>query len=85
MKMKEKIIFLVFVIMLFVGCSQQIDFEKKCSEINGKWIGDAKECEEITKEQCEILNGEYEECASACRNDPEAQFCTMQCVQVCKF
>lgn len=58
---------------------------EECINLGGNWIDEAKECEGITKETCENLDGTYNECASACRNDPEAQICTMQCVFVCEF
>ena len=57
----------------------------KCAENNGKWIEEAKECEGLTKETCEKLNGSFDDCASACRNNPSTRICTMQCVIVCRF
>jgi hypothetical protein len=59
--------------------------EELCTEEGGNWIDDAQECEGIPKETCENLGGNFNECASACRNDPDAVVCTMQCVLVCEF
>jgi hypothetical protein len=59
--------------------------EQQCTNMNGKYIASANECEGISQEQCTELGGTFNECASACRNDPNAQVCTMQCVPVCKF
>lgn len=59
--------------------------ELACLSENGNWIAEAEECEGMTKETCEELGGNFNECASACRNDPEAEMCTMQCVLVCEF
>ncbi len=43
------------------------------------------ECGGISKEICEEIWWNFNECASACRNNPEAEICTMQCVAVCEF
>jgi hypothetical protein len=59
--------------------------ELACNELEGTWIDIANECEGISEEQCINLGGNYNTCASACRNDPEAIMCTMQCVFVCEF
>jgi len=61
------------------------DKDYLCQTNGGKWIESAKECEGISKTTCDELEGTFLECESACRNNPEAQVCTMQCVQVCKF
>lgn len=39
---------------------------------------------EMTQAVCENGGGRWNECASACRNNPEAEACTMQCVQICE-
>ena len=59
--------------------------EQACATLNGKWIQNAQECEGISREDCTKINGYFTECASACRNDPNAQICTLQCVPVCGF
>ena len=64
---------------------QNLNPQVACQSVNGKWIESAQECEGISKEDCTKINGYYTECASACRNDPSAQICTLQCVQVCGF
>ncbi len=56
-----------------------------CEDAGGKWIESASECEGISEQLCTQLGGDYNSCASACRNDPDAQVCTMQCVFVCEF
>ncbi|GEM_PF-3219745 len=38
----------------------------------------------MTQQLCENGGGRWNECASACRNDPDAEVCTLQCVQVCE-
>jgi putative hemolysin len=59
------------------------DKEKLCTNTGGTWTG--YDCEGLTQEQCTNIGGQFNECASACRNDPTAQVCTLQCVQVCEF
>ncbi len=61
------------------------DLRGTCEEVDGKWLPDSNECEGVSRETCETVGGTYNECASACRNDPEAEICTMQCIQVCQF
>jgi len=57
----------------------------KCIELKGKWLEEYNECERISKESCTKLGGRYENCASACRNDPAYPdiACIEVCVQVC--
>lgn len=88
-----------FVVLILSSCSRLqnstnntnqileriIDLPATCSGLNGTWIEDSKECEGITAQDCTELNGVFDDCASACRNDPIAQACTLQCVPVCKF
>lgn len=54
-----------------------------CTSAGGQWSEKARECNGISKNVCESIKGEFNECASACRNNPEAQVCTLQCVQIC--
>ena len=56
-----------------------------CQSIGGQWDEVNKECLGIDTNACQEIGGEFNECASACRNDPKAEVCTMQCVQVCEF
>ena len=43
------------------------------------------ECLGLDQNQCLSLGGEFNECASACRNDPNAEICTLQCVVTCQL
>lgn len=61
------------------------DPEGACLSFDGKWLPETRECEGMSREQCENLGGSFNECASACRNDPNAEICTLQCVLVCQF
>jgi hypothetical protein len=59
--------------------------KSSCESNGGRWVGPSKECEGINASICEEIGGNFNECASACRNNPDAQVCTMQCVLVCQF
>jgi zinc transport system substrate-binding protein len=61
------------------------DFEQICLGAGGTWLSDYSECEGIEESICNDNSGEYDNCASSCRNDPEADMCVQVCVQVCKF
>ena len=80
------LILIILVLLILISCSkQEINYKSNCEDYNGTWINISKECESITKEQCDILTGTFNECASPCRNDPRANMCVMSCVPVCKL
>ncbi len=56
-----------------------------CQESGGNWLWEHQECEYIGEEFCDQIGGIFLPCESACRHDPDADFCTMQCVPVCKL
>lgn len=56
-----------------------------CAAENGNWLPDYHECEYISESWCIDKEGHWLECESACRHDPEAEICTLQCVPICKF
>lgn len=62
-----------------------VNLEGACLSFDGTWLEASQECEGMGQEQCENLGGTFNECASACRNNPEAEICTLQCVIVCQF
>ncbi|MCX6740308.1 MAG: hypothetical protein NTZ49_03710 [Candidatus Parcubacteria bacterium] len=69
----------------FAPCPGVSDQSNDCQKNNGTWLAEYKECEYISRQVCEQLGGVFSECESACRHDPQAQMCTLQCVSVCKF
>ena len=74
--------YLALILIIFlVGCSQ-LPVDQQCEEWEGTWT-EHNECESISEKQCTKLDGEFNECASACRHDPLATLCTLQCVPVC--
>lgn len=56
-----------------------------CEENSGKWLEKDNECEYTNEDWCNIVRGKFMPCESACRHDPEALVCTMECVPVCSF
>lgn len=56
---------------------------QKCASQGGTWSEEYKECTGIGANSCQEIGGTFNECASACRHDPNAQACIMMCVQVC--
>lgn len=54
-----------------------------CEEAGGTWLPEYGECEYIGADWCTQQGGVFDECASACRHNPNAEICTMQCVPVC--
>ena len=87
------IIIMALVLSVLTGCVTEVPVESEttkglqvqCKQLEGIWIDTAQECEGIGKDACDSMGGQFNECASACRNDPDAQICTMQCVLVCEF
>jgi hypothetical protein len=61
------------------------DKYEACQELGGNPLAEYGECEHISESACEYLGGTFNECESACRNDPDAEMCTLQCVIVCDF
>jgi hypothetical protein len=61
--------------------------ENSCLVNKGVWYPDENVCEinSLSQSQCIARGGVFNECASACRHDPKAQVCTMQCVLTCTF
>ncbi len=57
----------------------------KCTGEGGVYDALYHECTGISAEMCTSIDGTFDECASACRNDQEATLCTMQCVQICEL
>lgn len=59
----------------------------ECENKGGEWFSGSNVCEinSLSKQECLAQGGEFNECASACRHDPEAEMCTMQCVLTCTF
>lgn len=56
-----------------------------CVLAGGTWLKDFSQCEYIGENWCTENSGVFSECGSACRNDLEAEVCTLQCVSFCQF
>lgn len=61
------------------------DIADSCIAAGGDWLGEHNECEYASQDWCADAGGDFDDCTSACRNDPDAEICTMQCVPVCAF
>ena len=70
-----------------VANDKKSDKEMNCSNDGGVWYTDDNTCEvnSLSESECKAKSGEYNECASACRHEPNATVCTMQCVVTCSF
>ena len=55
------------------------------SNPDGRWIEEKQECEQMEAQSCKELGGRFNECASACRNQLDAEMCIQVCVPVCSF
>ena len=58
-----------------------------CENNGGVWYTDNNTCEinSLSETSCIAKGGEFNQCASACRHDPKAEVCTMQCILTCTF
>jgi hypothetical protein len=61
------------------------DQAESCRDNNGNWLAQYNECENDNRDWCVKAGGVFKKCESACRHDPQAQICTMNCVPVCRF
>jgi putative hemolysin len=66
-------------------CREVSDEGLRCKEQGGIWDSEFRECLGVSRDVCEQIGGNFNECASACRHDPDAQVCNMMCVLVCEF
>ncbi|MFP4567405.1 MAG: hypothetical protein ACLFN8_00520 [Candidatus Woesearchaeota archaeon] len=64
---------------------ENLEPHEACGLLGGTYLEEHNECEYISQETCEYLGGDFKECESACRHDPDAEMCTMECVIVCEF
>lgn len=63
----------------------QAERARNCTDSGGIYDLSYDECLGVDGAMCTSIGGTWNECASACRNNPQASVCTMQCVQVCEF
>ena len=90
----KRLILLIFVLIL-TGCSanlisqpnvEETEVDVLCESAKGAWSEEYQECENVNKEWCSSVQGNFDECATSCRHaSEETVMCTMQCVQVCSF
>lgn len=94
--MKKTPLFIIFIIsfifLVYFALPKDreaFDLQKlaeACRQHNGKWVALHRECESSDKDWCIGAGGQFDECASACRHNPDPNApCTLQCVPVCMF
>lgn len=59
--------------------------QSSCEYNDGLWLEEYQECERINQDWCDRWAGDYNECGSVCRHDPDAKVCTRQCMSFCAF
>lgn len=57
----------------------------KCINQGGEWLGKTTECEGVSEPFCRSQGGNFNACASPCRNSSGDTMCIQMCLQVCKF
>lgn len=62
-----------------------LDISSKCIGAGGTWVGESQECENISEPLCRSFLGDFDACASPCRNIAGEVMCIQSCVQVCAF
>ena len=60
------------------------EYRDLCETNGGKWLSDYLECEGLSKEECLVNGGSFNNCASACRYNPSVM-CVQVCIPVCSF
>ncbi|MEA3248896.1 MAG: DUF3298 domain-containing protein [Patescibacteria group bacterium] len=68
-----------------VGVMTYDEVVESCEDAGGTWLEDHDECEYVSRDWCEDMGATFNECESACRHDPNAEICTLQCVPVCEL
>lgn len=67
------------------------ELENECIKSGGDWLAEFKECESsqtdkgLDQKECADLGGQFDECASPCRHNPDAELCAAVCVKTCAF
>jgi len=62
-----------------------MDPKDVCLDNGLEWLDEYNECEFMSEETCLALVGDWTECGSACRHNPNATFCILMCVPYCSF
>jgi hypothetical protein len=76
--------FIVLVGLVVSSCDYS-KISESCQDFGGQWSSQYNECEQISAEECETLGGTFDGCASACRNNPQAELCAQVCIPLCSF
>ncbi len=61
------------------------DGAKACASVGGVFDKTYHECAGVEEKTCTHLGGTFVDCGSACRHNPKAEMCTLQCVVYCQL
>ena len=81
-------VLLIVLAFLLVPQTKNIsNYDETCrTQLQGIWLPDTKECVNVQNATaCATYGGEFNDCASPCRNDLAASTCIQHCVQLCQF
>jgi hypothetical protein len=86
----KKLVSVVLLVLLLAACgsSSEVDpaeIEEACLEAGGIYVAEHVECEQISEQTCTDMGGEFDECGSPCRHEPEDVVCAAMCVPLCTF
>jgi hypothetical protein len=86
----KKLVSVVLLVLLLAACgsSSEVDpaeIAEACLEAGGIYVAEHVECEQISEQTCTDMGGEFDECGSPCRHEPEDVVCAAMCVPLCTF
>jgi len=82
---RRKMPCLLLLVLTACASPDGADMAGRCQQQGGQWAAAHQECLEVTPEACTGMGGQYQECASPCRHQPDAQVCILRCDAVCGF
>ena len=68
-----------------ISLEESMALEQACTEADGKFLAEHNECEDVSEDACQEMEGTFDECASSCRHEPADAVCVMVCVPLCTF
>lgn len=61
------------------------EYSELCLKAGGVWDNEHIECQGLNEASCQKIGANFDNCASPCRHDPNAEVCMTMCVEVCSF
>ncbi|TNF35000.1 MAG: hypothetical protein EP312_04940 [Gammaproteobacteria bacterium] len=81
----RKMPYLLLLVLTACASPDGTGMAERCQQQGGQWVAAHQECLEVTADACTGMGGQYQECASPCRHQPDAQMCILRCDVVCAF